>query len=472
MKKILAFSLILINIIVFAQPVQALTNAWSPLNDCYGNADYMRTGSDQYVTSFDSKRSYITVSSTQIYGSVTITNLGPYQKPEAANVVQIFNSNNVSLEIPGIVANGYLTLSSSFNTLKYSLNTMSYQTLSAGDYVVKIAVQFKSVTGYCWATVKEFSVAPTPTTTTTIPPTTTTTTTIPPTTTTVRPTTTTSTTTTTTTLAPTTTTTITVPPTTTTILPTPINWSYQSPTTPIKAVVSKVASNGLTYAFDVPSFPGFDSRYMFNLHFNISSGAYYGLSPAGATGIEFSAFGWNQTFTASIRFSTKDASDVWKTHSASVLVITTMDNPFVPTTTTTTTIVAPVVQQQAPAAPVAPAQPAKPAAPVAPAIPVQPPAVQAPTATLPKVQTPAIPPKPKWKYVYKKVLQTVYSNVRTGAICRSGKISTATRNGACSGRGGVKKWIYLPPKKVYANKKHKCYFNTKTNKYTKNCKLV
>jgi hypothetical protein len=154
----------------------------------------------------------------------------------------------------------------------------------------------------------------------------------------------------------------------------------------------------------------------------------------------------------------------------------------IPTTTTTTTSV-PVVQQQAPAAPAqptkpqAPAVPVLPAKPVAPATPVQPPAVQTPTATLPKaqppvVQAPAIPLKPKWKYVYKKVLQTVYSNVRTGAICRDGSLSTATHNGACSGHGGVKKLIYLPPKKVYVNKKHKCYFNTKTNQYTSNCVVV
>ena len=102
----------------------------------------------------------------------------------------------------------------------------------------------------------------------------------------------------------------------------------------------------------------------------------------------------------------------------------------------------------------------------------QTPVIQVPTATLPRVQTPAIPPKPKWKYVYKKVFQTVYSNVRTGAICRSGKISSATGRGACSWNRGVAKWLTLPPKKVYVNKKYKCYLNTKTNKYTRNCKLV
>jgi len=155
-------------------------------------------------------------------------------------------------------------------------------------------------------------------------------------------------------------------------------------------------------------------------------------------------------------------------------------------TTTTTTIVAPVVQQQAPAAPaqpakpaapVAPAQPAKPAAPVAPAIPVQPPAVQTPTATLPKaqppvVQAPAIPLKPKWKYVDKLVLQTVYSNVKTGAVCKNGSTANTNHPLTCLKQGGVKKWIYLPSKKIYVNKKHICYLNKSTNKYTKNCKLV
>lgn len=92
---------------------------------------------------------------------------------------------------------------------------------------------------------------------------------------------------------------------------------------------------------------------------------------------------------------------------------------------------------------------------------------------LPKI-TPSKPvsTKPQWKYVTKKVLQTVYSNVRTGSICRDGSSSTATRNGACSGHGGVKEFIYLPPKKVYVNKKYKCYFNNKTNQYTKNCVVV
>lgn len=109
--------------------------------------------------------------------------------------------------------------------------------------------------------------------------------------------------------------------------------------------------------------------------------------------------------------------------------------------------------------------------------PVQPPVVQfpvisAPTATLPNVQAPIVPAKPQWKYVTKKVLQTIYSDVRTGAICRSGKTSTATRNGACSHHGGVAKWLTLPPKKVYVNKKYKCYLNQTTNQYTRNCVAV
>lgn len=95
------------------------------------------------------------------------------------------------------------------------------------------------------------------------------------------------------------------------------------------------------------------------------------------------------------------------------------------------------------------------------------PNVQRPAVTVPSLST-----KPQWKYVTKKVIQTVYSNVRTGSICRDGSSSTATRNGACSGHGGVKQFIYLPPKKVYVNKKYKCYLNNKTNQYTSNCVAV
>jgi len=148
-------------------------------------------------------------------------------------------------------------------------------------------------------------------------------------------------------------------------------------------------------------------------------------------------------------------------------------NTIPTTTTTTTTIAAPVVQQQAPSKPIAPAapvpaQPAKPQTPTATLPNVQ----ETPTATLPNVQAPIVPAKPQWKYVTKKVLQTIYSDVRTGAICRSGKTSTATRNGACSHYGGVAKWLTLPPKKVYVNKKYKCYLNKTTNQYTRNCVAV
>jgi hypothetical protein len=68
----------------------------------------------------------------------------------------------------------------------------------------------------------------------------------------------------------------------------------------------------------------------------------------------------------------------------------------------------------------------------------------------------------------------VNSNIRTGAICRSGKISTATQNGACSSNGGVAKWLTLPSQKITVNKKFSCLININTNKheYPKNCKLL
>jgi hypothetical protein len=146
-------------------------------------------------------------------------------------------------------------------------------------------------------------------------------------------------------------------------------------------------------------------------------------------------------------------------------------------TTTTTTIAAPVVQQKTPAA--ASAKPIVPAAPVLPATPVpaQPAQPQAPTATLPKVQSPAvqapaIPPKSQWKYVTKRILQTIPSNIKTGAICKNGSIANTTHPLTCLKQGGFKQWIYSPSKKIYVNKKHICYLNKSTNKYTKNCKLA
>jgi hypothetical protein len=154
------------------------------------------------------------------------------------------------------------------------------------------------------------------------------------------------------------------------------------------------------------------------------------------------------------------------------------------TTTTTTTAPAPVVQQQAPAQPVQPQAPVKPVKPIVPAAPVLPatpvpaqPQPQAPTATLPKVQppavqAPAIPPKSQWKYVTKRILQTIPSNIKTGAICKNGSTANTTHPLTCLKQGGVKKWIYSPSKKIYVNKKHICYLNKSTNKYTKNCKLA
>jgi len=167
---------------------------------------------------------------------------------------------------------------------------------------------------------------------------------------------------------------------------------------------------------------------------------------------------------------------------------TTTVAPTTTTTTvprTTTTIAAPVVQQQAPSKPIAPAAPvpaqlAKPQAPalapvkpIAPATPVpaQPVQLQAPTATLPKIQPPAIPSKLQWTYVTKRVLQTIPSNIKTGAVCKNGSSANTVHPLTCLKQGGLKKWIYLP-KKIYVNKKHICYLNKSTNKYTKNCKLA
>jgi hypothetical protein len=155
-------------------------------------------------------------------------------------------------------------------------------------------------------------------------------------------------------------------------------------------------------------------------------------------------------------------------------------NTIPTTTTTTTTIAAPVVQQQAPSKPIAPAAPAQPAKPQAPAAPVlpatpvpaQPAQPQAPTVTLPKVQAPAIPLKSQWAYVTKRILQTIPSNIKTGAICKNGSTANTTHPLTCLKQGGVKKWIYSPSKKIYVNKKHICYLNKSTNKYTKNCKLA
>ena len=168
-------------------------------------------------------------------------------------------------------------------------------------------------------------------------------------------------------------------------------------------------------------------------------------------------------------------------------VAPTTTTTTVPRTTTTTTAPAPVVQQQAPAQPAkpqAPAAPLKPAVPAVPAVPVlpatpvpaQPVQPQAPTATLPKVQSPAvqapaIPPKPQWAYVTKRILQTISSNIKTGAICKNGSPANTTHPLTCLKQGGVKKWIYSP-KKIYVNKRHICYLNKSTNKYTRNCKLV
>ena len=74
-----------------------------------------------------------------------------------------------------------------------------------------------------------------------------------------------------------------------------------------------------------------------------------------------------------------------------------------------------------------------------------------------------------WKYVWKE--KTYNAQIRTGALCYSGKISTATGSGACSWNGGVKNWIYYN-KTSTSNVKYQCWLNKNTNTYNKNCIAV
>ena len=105
------------------------------------------------------------------------------------------------------------------------------------------------------------------------------------------------------------------------------------------------------------------------------------------------------------------------------------------------------------------------------------PVIQSPVITLPKTITPgvsaAIPAKvpyvAPWKYVW--INKTHTKQEKTGALCYSGKISTATSTGACSHNGGVKNWIYYYTKST-SKVKHKCWLNKNTNTYNKNCIAV
>ena len=74
-----------------------------------------------------------------------------------------------------------------------------------------------------------------------------------------------------------------------------------------------------------------------------------------------------------------------------------------------------------------------------------------------------------WKYVWKEKTST--KQIKTGALCYSGKISTATSSGACSHNGGVKNWIYYSTKST-SKVKYKCWLNKNTNTYNKNCIAV
>ena len=76
---------------------------------------------------------------------------------------------------------------------------------------------------------------------------------------------------------------------------------------------------------------------------------------------------------------------------------------------------------------------------------------------------------PQWKYVWEQ--KTYNAQIRTGALCYSGKTSTAKGSGACSHDGGVKNWIYFY-KTSTSNVKYKCWLNKNTNTYNKNCIAV
>ena len=74
-----------------------------------------------------------------------------------------------------------------------------------------------------------------------------------------------------------------------------------------------------------------------------------------------------------------------------------------------------------------------------------------------------------WKYVWMNKTHT--TQMRTGALCYSGKRSTATSSGACSHNGGVKNWIYYSTKST-SKVKYRCWLNKNTNTYNKNCIAV
>jgi hypothetical protein len=96
------------------------------------------------------------------------------------------------------------------------------------------------------------------------------------------------------------------------------------------------------------------------------------------------------------------------------------------------------------------------------------------TTTIPQTTTTAAPLKyvpyvKQWKYVWRQ--NTYTKQIRTGALCYSGRRSTSTGSGACSWNGGVKYWIYYSTK-FTTKVKYKCWLNQKTNRYNKNCITV
>jgi hypothetical protein len=65
-----------------------------------------------------------------------------------------------------------------------------------------------------------------------------------------------------------------------------------------------------------------------------------------------------------------------------------------------------------------------------------------------KKPVPISSPKSNTTYSY-LIPQEILTNIRTGAICWSGKVSSSTGRGTCSWNGGVKNWLYLTKKVNY-----------------------
>ena len=157
------------------------------------------------------------------------------------------------------------------------------------------------------------------------------------------------------------------------------------------------------------------------------------------------------------------------------------------TVQTTTTTSPPVVQQKVQVAPIPVTTLPKVQSPV-----ITSPVIQSPVITLPTTMTTISTEQENknyesscasqmwsvngdcvivspWKYVWMNKTHT--KQIRTGALCYSGKRSTATSSGACSWNGGVKNWIYHSTKST-SKVKYRCWLNKNTNTYNKNCIAV